>query len=177
MTDSLELKNSWDNFISKWQLRYPEQKQLTPDPDWPSPCETTTEHGSCWQPVGIEEQLGFDNVEQAIELELDKQFCEFFTLYFADNIDAQFEDSELQFLQAWSKDDFIRLQQNLIGHLLMKKKLKQTPTLFFALTDEEDLNLVVNNHTGQVCLEYVGKEPHKIISDSLAEFINLCEPS
>ena len=83
----------------------------------------------------------------------------------------------MQYLQAWSKADFERLQQNLIGHLMMKARLKQSPTLFFAVTDEEDLNIVIDNIKGNVALEYVGKEPHKVLATSLAEFISQTTPS
>ena len=56
----------------------------------------------------------------------------------------------------------------------MKQKLKQTPTLFFGLTDQEDLNLVVNNDTGEVCLEYVGKGPHEVLAKDLVAFLSDC---
>ncbi len=52
-----------------------------------------------------------------------------------------------------SHHDFERLQQNLIGHILMKQKLKQAITLFFAVTDEDDIILSVNNNTGEVWAE------------------------
>ena len=76
-----------------------------------------------------------------------------------------------ELLQVWNEEDFERLQQNLIGHLLMKKRLKQAPTLFFALTDEDDFVLSVLNSTGEVVLEQVGRPPQKVISPSLPAFI------
>lgn len=152
---------------------------FTPDADWPSPCELEIDGKAQWNPV-LQKEVGesnnFDNVASAMGITLDPQFVEYFTLYFSDNIAAQHQDGVLEFLQPWSQDDFLRLQQNLIGHLMMKQRLKQAPTLFFALTDEEDLNLVINNTTGEVCLEYVGKEPHKVVSPNLVSFIKTCTP-
>ena len=174
----------WDQFVTSWlELKGTDNKlTFTPDPEWPSPCELKEEGEDCWCPIlqsecELNEALGFKNVEQAMQIKINDEYVAFFTLYFSDNLTAKHEFGELEFLQAWSESDFIRLQQNLIGHLMMKQRLKQAPTLFFALTDEEDLNLVINNQTGQVCLEYVGQEPHKVIAPNLTEFIRATKPS
>ena len=182
MSKNTELHDAWSQFIQDW-ISKAEQSSfptIESDPDWPSPCEFEKGGKTFWQPVLMAEhsdtKFGFSNVEEALGLTLNSQYTEFFTLYFADGINAIHEKGPFQFLQAWSEDDFERLQQNLIGHLLMKDKLKQTPTLFFAVTDEDDLNLVVDNATGEVCLEYVGKEPHEVIAASLSEFIQNAKP-
>lgn len=180
------LNQAWTQFILKWralaeQNGYP---QIEPDSQWPSPCEFTENDKTYWKPIEQQQSasLGndnrsFDNVGQAMDLVVDAQYAAFFSGYYADNINAEHQVGPLQFLQPWSETDFERLQQNLIGHLMMKAKLKQAATLFFALTDEDDLNLVVVNDSSEVWLEYVGKEPHKKVADNLAEFINQCTPS
>lgn len=177
-----ELATIWQNFVEDYtaQLQTIGFAQFSPDPDWPSPCIIEVDGQPQWRPVKqtqCGENNNFANVESAMSIKIDAQFQTFFSLYFSDNLLAQHGDGELEFLQAWSQDDFTRLQQNLIGHLMMKQRLKQAPTLFFALTDEEDLNLVVDNTTGHVCLEYVGKEPHKVVSKDLLSFITECKPS
>lgn len=182
MSKNTDLTQAWTQFITQWlteadQIGFPE---IESDDNWPSPCEFT-EHGKTyWRPVlvadHIDSPLGFANIEEAVGIKLNEQFIAFFTLYFADGINAVHEKGPLQFLQAWSQSDFERLQQNIIGHLLMKHKLKQSPTLFFAVTDEDDLNLVVNNETGEVCLEYVGKPPHEVVAADLATFISEAKP-
>jgi len=180
------LNQAWEDFIGKWQVLaeqngYPE---IESDPQWPSECEFTENGKTCWKPVEQKQSAsfesknkGFDNVGQAMELVINEQYSALFSMYYSDNLNAEHKDGPLQFLQAWSQSDFERLQQNLIGHLMMKAKLKQPPTLFFALTDEDDLNLVVVNDSGEVWLEYVGKEPHKKVADNLAEFIEQCTPA
>ncbi|GHB76593.1 hypothetical protein GCM10008107_27640 [Psychrosphaera saromensis] len=177
------LNQAWEDFIGKWQALaeqtgYPE---IESDPQWPSECEFVVNAGSeqektCWKPVKQQDTLKFENVEEAINFTLDEQYKQFFCLYYADNLNAEHANGPLQFLQAWSQPDFERLQQNLIGHVIMKTKLKQPPTLFFAVTDEDDLNLVVVNDGGEVWLEYVGKEPHKKVADNLTEFIGQSTP-
>lgn len=150
------------------------------DEQWPSPCETEVDGKWQWAPI-LQKEAGFDgdfsNVGSALNIKIDQQYQTFFSTYFSLNIFAKHKDGDLELLQAWSEDDYARLQQNLIGHLMMKQRLKQAPTLFFAVTDEEDLNLVVNNLTGEVCLEYVGKEPHTVLSRNLATFLAECEPA
>lgn len=175
---SKSLKDNWQQFIEQWKKQAQEQgfPEMEPDSDWPSPCEFQEQETRYWQPVAIKESLTFDNVEQALEIKLNAQFKEFYSLFYSENIDASHEKGILQFLQAWSSSDFERLQQNLIGHLMMKNKLKQTPTLFVAVTDQDDLNIVINNETAEVCLEYVGKEPHEVLAKDLAEFITQTQP-
>jgi SecY interacting protein Syd len=58
----------------------------------------------------------------------------------------------------------------------MKQKLKQPLTLFFALTDDENMILSVNNDNGEVWVEKVGCEAHKKVADSLTCFIRMLTP-
>ena len=58
----------------------------------------------------------------------------------------------------------------------MKQRLKQTETVFFAVTDEEDIIISIDNANGEVWVERVGCKPHKKLSDSLANFIEQLTP-
>ncbi len=187
MSKITDIQDAWQKFVQSWTELANEKgfPIIESDSDWPSECEfkdSGTDSGATgsattrWKPVLIESPLSFDNVGEALDITVDEQYNVFFTSYFSDGLNARHEKGDIQFLQAWSIDDFERLQQNLIGHLLMKKKLKQEPTLFFAVTDEDDLNLVVKNSTGEVCLEYVGKEPHEVVAPDLTSFIEQCKP-
>ena len=50
----------------------------------------------------------------------------------------------MELLQAWNEDDFDLLQQNITGHVLMKRKLKQaSQRVFIGLTDQDDLLVTV----------------------------------
>lgn len=155
------------------------------DDEWPSPCEKrTTEQKSLaegqvyWQPTAIEknEELSFENVESALNLTLHNDIKTYFTLLYSESLDARCDEGELSLLFAWNKKDFERLQENLIGHILMKQRLKQKETIFFAVTDEEDMIISIDNASGSVWVERVGCKPHKQLSDSLAQFISQLTP-
>ncbi|NMP16431.1 SecY-interacting protein [Thalassotalea sp. Y01] len=144
------------------------------DDDWPSPCELGAIDGDgfiSWQAVDIEDELSFDNVEKALELTLHNDIKEYFTAVYSEAIPCRCEQGELELLLAWNAKDFERLQQNLIGHVLMKRRLQQAETLFFAVTDQEEINLVIKNDNGEVWAEPVGLEPSKFVAKNLQEFI------
>lgn len=174
-----------EHYIADYHKTHTSLPTVEHDDDWPSPCEQgTTEQASSlqgevyWQPVAIEksEELSFDNVELALELTLHDDIKTYFTLLYSESLDAHCDEGELSLLFAWNKSDFQRLQENLIGHILMKQRLKQKETVFFAVTDEEDMIISVDNEDGSVWVERVGCKPHKQLSDSLAEFISLLTP-
>lgn len=176
-------------FSEKYIVEYQQIHACLPiveqDDEWPSPCEkNATEQKSLpedkvyWQPTAIEknEELSFDNVESALNLTLHNDIKTYFTLLYSENLDARCDEGELSLLFAWNKKDFERLQENLIGHILMKQRLKQQETVFFAVTDEEDMIISVDNVSGAVWVERVGCKPHKQLSDSLAQFVSQLTP-
>ena len=129
-----------------------------------------------WAPV---QQGGVNNLsalEKGLDLKVNKQLEQYFTRYWSDNLNARTARGHLQLLLPWNQDDFVRLQENLIAHVMMKRRLRQPETLFFAVTDEEDFILSVLNDTGEVGLEQVGREPQEILAGSLAEFITQLSP-
>lgn len=149
------------------------------DPEWPSPCyqgEANNQEEVAWLPVRQATPATFSNVEEAMGIRLNADYCSFFSRYYSDNLTATAPQGQCELLQVFNSDDLVRLQQNLIGHLLMKKRLKQEPTLFFALTDEEDYVLSVLNRTGEVVLEQVGRPPKDVIAESLGAFISSLSP-
>lgn len=129
-----------------------------------------------WKPIKRDEQGSFVNLEQALELSLWPDINVFYGQYFAAPLlfDSQWGTGEL--LQAWNEDDFNCLQQNIIGHLMMKKQLKQPPTWFIGLLDDGDNMLTVNNADGSVWIEIPGEIPSQQLSPSLAEFIGVLSP-
>lgn len=158
------------------------------DEQWPSLCEKEQHdvNHHYWQPVALENvtsftnnenALSFSNVESALNLELHADIKTYFTTLYSGDIEARCTEGQLSLLFAWNKQDFERLQENIIGHILMKQKLKQDETIFFAVTDEEDLIISINNTNGEVWVEQVGCKPHKKLSDSLQGFIEQLQPS
>ena len=165
-------------YISDYQTTYGHFPTVEKDEDWPSPCiiEPFDQYKNTWQGSEIADELSFDNVESALELKLHNDIKEYFTTIYSESIPAECKEGNLSLLFAWSKDDFARLQENLIGHILMKRRLKQQETVFIAVTDEEDMILSVDNSTGEVWVERVGCKPHKKLANSLTEFLDMLTP-
>jgi len=162
------------------------------DDQWLSPCaqEIVDDNAVFWQPTIFssdknttkEEQhrllelSTFNNIELALDVKLHTDIKTYFTTIFSENLEAECNDGMLFLLFAWNAEDFTRLQENIIGHLLMKQQLKQAETIFFAVTDEDDMIISIMNDTGEVWVERVGCKPHKKLSDSLAEFLIQLKP-
>jgi len=178
-----ELVEALTDFVNRYLSAYKEKYDHLPliehDDEWPSPCiDSVYKAGEVdhWQPVVCKESLSFDNVDTALEFDLHPDIKTLFTTFYSDTLDASCEHGDLSLLLLWSEPDFARLQENIIGHIVMKRRLKQETTVFFGLTDEEDLILSLKNDSGEVWVERVGKEPHKKLSNSLAEFISTLTP-
>lgn len=183
MSSDQTVKKALTDFQQKYFSSYEALNHSGPkvehDSDWSSPCELTEAtdgEAVSWQVVPCHPALGFENIEQALELELHPDLKAYYGSFFSANLPARTADGELELLFAWSQKDFERLQENLLGHVWMKRKLRQPVTLFFAVTDQEDINLVVINETGEVWAEKVGKKPHRKVAGSLAEFLQTLEP-
>lgn len=182
---SAMVNQALDDFMARFSAFSQEHNELSTiefDPDWPSSCYQAT-HASksgdlvSWHPVLREQATDFKALSDALELELHPDLVQFYSRYWSDNIVAQHPSGKLQLLQAWNDDDFDRLQQNIVGHILMKRRLRQPETVFIALTDEEDFILSVDNHTGAVMLEQVGLLPKEQISANLETFLHEIEPA
>ncbi len=176
-----KLEQALDNFIDQYRTVAEQQGGLWAEYDeqWPSSCVAQpVSDGEWveWQPVKQENEISFDNLSEALEVAIDPQLAGFFGRYFSDNLEASTQKGKLTLLQVWSADDLERLQQNLIGHVLMKRQLRQPITLFFALTDEEDFIISIDNQTGEVVLEQVGKLPCEVLAPNLAEFLAQLTP-
>ncbi len=161
------------DYLQSYQQRFQHLPITEQVEDWPSPCEQGVhqENFSLWHPIKVADALTFDNVELALELKLHHDIKAYFATIYSDSLDASCAEGDLSLLFAWNEKDFARLQENIIGHILMKTKLKQKLTVFFAITDDDDHIISLDNDTGSVWVEKVGSEPHKKLADSLAEFI------
>ncbi|WP_461538518.1 SecY-interacting protein [Spongorhabdus nitratireducens] len=174
-----ELDLFQQRFMTLYRDRYQSDPVIEFDHEWVSPCEKgepDTDNQVCWHPVAINDELSFASMEQALKLELHPDLKSYFASSYSDNLPAKCADGQLELLLPWNRRDFDRLQENLIGHIMMKRKLRQAITIFFAVTDDDEIILSVMNDTGEVWAERVGKEPHRKIADNLAEFIAGLDP-
>ena len=111
-----------------------------------------------WKPVKRDDIADFHNVEHALSIQLHPDIHAFYGQYFSAPLyfNAAFGEGEL--LQAWNQTDFEILQQNVIGHLIMKQKLKQPLTWFIGVLGDGDEMLTVNNEDGSVWIEIPGQK-------------------
>lgn len=146
--------------------------------NWDAPCYRGKPKSGeiAWQAVEQTPALDFSGVEKGLEMPIQASVQRFYNSFYAGDLMVRFREQFLVLLQVMHPEDGERLQQNLIGHVLMKQRLRQHITLFIGLTDEDDLLLTVNNDTGAVGLEYVGKEQHAILAGDMEVFLQRLEP-
>ncbi|MGS0675068.1 SecY-interacting protein [Shewanella sp. 0m-4] len=171
-----------DLFLSKYQQAYVEKLGEQPRyyaQQQESDCITSepdADEAVFWQAVIRDEPGQFDNVETALELSLTPEINAFYGRHFSAPLffDSKWGTGEL--IQVWNQTDFEYLQQNIIGHLMMKKKLKQEQTWFIGVLDEADNMLTVNNADGSVWIEIPGEAQSTMLAKSLNEFIEQLTP-
>lgn len=174
---SLSLQEFTQRFCAKWQQQagsWPLSEDLY---GIPSPCITHTAVDSvCWQPKPFIPESDLSAVERALEITLHPDIHAFYTTQFAGDMPAISGMTTLTLLQVWSEDDFQRIQSNLIGHLVTQKRLKLSPTLFLATTEDEMEAISLCNLTGEVLLEKIGTGKRNVLASSLTTFLNSLEP-
>lgn len=151
---------------------------------WADPAEVSpAQYGEvqdeqvAWWPVAQTEPLDFTGLEQGLELQLHPSIKAFYATLWGADLPVAHQRGPASLLLLWHSGDFIRLQQNLIGHVLMKRRLKQRETLFFAVTNEEDTMLSVLNSTGEVFLEHTGQEVKQLLAPDLVTFLRQLQPA
>lgn len=143
----------------------------------PSPCVVATRGETVeWQPQRFSSSATLEAVERALEIQIQPAAHAFYALQLAGDMPARFNDLTLTLLQAWSEDDFQRVQENLIGHLVMQKRLKLSPTVFLATLDDEMEVVSLCNLTGEVVRERVGTRQRSVLSPNLAAFLQALTP-
>ncbi|HCB0610352.1 SecY-interacting protein [Klebsiella pneumoniae] len=135
----------------------------------PSPCVVDTQGEAVfWQPQPFSLAQNISAVERALDIVVQQPLHSYYT--------TQFAGETLTLLQTWSEEDFQRVQENLIGHLVVQKRLKLSPTLFIATLESELDVISVCNLSGEVVKETLGTAKRITLSPSLAGFLNHLEP-
>lgn len=185
---SKQIVDSLDSFINSYiDLVGDDKRELQTDfdADWLSPCLLANDEAlalladgdaTSWRPHLQPASSHLGDLAKALEIDINADLETLFCRYYSHDLPAVTDRGELDILQAWNEDDFERLQKNLISHVLMKRRLKQPETLFFATTDQEDFIIVIDVATGKVMLEQVGKVPKEVLADDLPSFIQTLRP-
>lgn len=158
-----------------------ELPSLEHDDDWPSPCIVQGPDAQgriLWRPIARDVgDADFSGIEQALEIRMHPDIQSFYGSFYSNPLPMQATDGSLTLLQAWSDFDFDRLIENLIGHAIGQKRAGSPLSFFIAVTDEDDLNLCVDNEYGTVVLERPGAPPLREIAPSLSAFLDGLTPA
>ena len=164
-------------YCDAWQQQYsslPRSEELY---GVPSPCISATDDDAVyWQPQPFTAEQNISAVERALDIVIQQPIHSYYTTQFAGDMAARFAGETMLLLQTWSPDDFRRVQENLIGHLVVQKRLKLSPTLFIATLESELEVISVCNLSGEVLKETLGTRKRTILSPSLASFLDQLEP-
>ncbi|WP_449556954.1 SecY-interacting protein [Huaxiibacter chinensis] len=177
----IETANALTAFTTRYCDAWHETNETWPQSEElygvPSPCIVTTLYDRIiWQPQPFTAGQNVNAVERAMGLVVQPAVHAFYTTQFAGDMRARFAVETMTLLQTWSEEDFLRVQENLIGHLVTQKRLKLAPTLFIATLDSELDVISVCNLSGEVIKETIGTRKRDVLAPSLAEFLNQLEP-
>ena len=178
MSVAMQMAQLHTQFCEKTVKNTAKYPLMAHDEQWPSPCEfgEVDAQGNIQWKSALQTPAGsLSDLANALELSFPAGVDEFYGHMYGGSILASIDGHRVELLQAWNKDDFELLQQNITGHVLMKRKLKQPETLFIGLTEQDDLLVTVQVKTGEVCLEYVGKKPHHVLAPNIESFLKALE--
>jgi SecY interacting protein Syd len=153
--------------------------QVCHDPQWCSPCEQSeVKEGEMvsWQWQNQGGSLNFNDLEQALELSFHPDIKAYYNSIYCGPVFASVEQQQIELLQVWNDQDFERLSQNIIGHILMQRRLKQDYTVFIGCIVNGEQMLCIDNQTGQIILEVAGDKKRTVLAQSLAEFLTQAQP-
>ncbi|CCG86167.1 SecY-interacting protein [Erwinia piriflorinigrans] len=174
---SQALRDFSQRYCDLWQQKSGHAPASQDHHGLPSPCVMETHEDEVWwQPQPFTLAANLDAVERALDIRLQPAVTAFYTSQFAGDMTATLAGQSMSLVQVWSEDDFIRVQENLIAHLVMKRRLKQSPTLFIATTDSELEVVSVCNMSGEVILEQLGTKKRQVIASSIESLLIALQP-
>ena len=146
------------------------------DPEWPSSCIVRQlTDGRCeWRPVPMDASVDLTRLGHALDVTLHPGWRALFATQWSDALPLRYNGEPFILLQLWNDQDLDNLIANQIGHALEKRRIRQSLTLFFGLIDDDRL-LSVDNDSGAVVLETLGRPGPDQVSASVLEFLNACE--
>jgi len=146
--------------------------------DWLSPAllpNYEIDQESEWLPTAIEHSNldMFERLSDALEIDIPQSIIDYYTSVWSQPLQATHTEGELSLIFVWNPEDLERLRENLIGHALNKKRLRQTISFFFATTEPDGEQILsVESDTGRVLLEKPGQKKFSVIAEDLETFLS-----
>ncbi|WP_028024359.1 SecY-interacting protein [Enterovibrio calviensis] len=166
-----------ERFVDAWNTQHGSKPQSDAYFGLASPCVLQeTDDTVIWQPVMRDEPADFSNVEDGIGISLHEDIKAFYAGLYCGDMTASFNGHSLELIQVWSDEDLPRLQENMLGHLLMQKRLKQNPTVFIASTDDEFDVVSICSVTGEVIKERIGTKERNVLAPNVVTFLGMLTP-
>lgn len=163
-------------YIDEWQKSFGHNPKSADLYGISSPCITSTKDLEVfWLPV-LTNNHSLNIVEEVINLTITPDAHLFYGTQYAGDMAASFNGLSLSLIQVWSEEDFSRLEQNLIAHLSMQKKLKRRPSIFIATTDDPTQLIAIDNLTGAIILEKLIENETEVLADNLDSFLADLKP-
>ncbi len=176
------IKNALLNLFERHSEIWKAQKECLPlqpfDEQWLSACqvERVEDEMITWSPIVRDASINLHNIEEALDLTLHPSIHALFCSFYAGGIACLFEGHPIELIQAWNEDDFKLLQENMIAHFLMQKRLKKPASMFIASCSDETQVISILNDTGEVQLETLGKKQEAILAPNLLAFLAKLQP-
>ncbi|MGO2342702.1 SecY-interacting protein [Vibrio litoralis] len=163
-------------FVDKWQEAYKSFPIANEMEGIPSPCVQRTDGQNIeWLPQERDELADFSDLERGIELIIHPDVKTFYGSQYSADLTLSWKGKPFTLLQVWSDEDFIRLQENILGHLVTQRRLKLKPTIFIGTTDAELDVISICNISGEVILERLGTDKRDVLSPNIEQFLLQCQ--
>ncbi|MFC5704924.1 SecY-interacting protein [Aeromonas eucrenophila] len=175
-----QVLSALEQFFLRWQ-RDGEARRGLPlcewEQGWRSPCELDDpkEGKVAWRPYQRSEPADFGAMADALELTLHPAALALFGHWFSRPIPCSYKGLRIELILPWNEEDLDLLRENLIGHLLMLRKLKRSPSIFIATTRNEMTLISFDNESGQVWLEWLDSGRRLVLAPSLPAFLTRLE--
>lgn len=139
-------------------------------PIWRS--EPDADEQARWLPVAQTQSWDWASLENALEQPVPEPLQRYYERWFSADIEAVWGAHGVILLQVMGPEDIERLQTNLVGHILMKRRLRQPITFFIGLAaDTDDLLITLDSETHAIGLEWVGQPQHEQLALSMDAFL------
>jgi len=166
-----ELQQYVDNYQQHIYLKTGHYPLAMATTDRYSPCIIEKNQEAVYWKMVIREDADFSPIERGIELILHEDVKAYYGALFSGDIPVIYKGLQMQLIQIWNEADFLKLSENILGHLVMQRRLKLAPTIFIAALRKENEIISIDNETGEVLYEFLGTGKRIVLAKSLSDLL------